>query len=53
MINKAPWQSHQWMHEQVPNSELFIFEEQEGGNHFMMVENPERFNQVVLDFIKK
>ncbi|WP_299491862.1 alpha/beta hydrolase [uncultured Shewanella sp.] len=48
-----PWQSHQWMHEQVPNSELFIFEEQQGGNHFMMVENPEQFNQVVLDFINK
>ncbi|WP_298773865.1 alpha/beta hydrolase [uncultured Shewanella sp.] len=48
-----PWQSHQWMHDQVPHSELFIFEEQQGGNHFMMVENPELFNQVVLDFINR
>lgn len=48
-----PWQSHQWMHEQVTGSELFVFDEEQGGNHFMMVENPELFNQVVLGFINK
>ncbi|MCL1127591.1 alpha/beta fold hydrolase [Shewanella surugensis] len=47
-----PWQSHQWMHEQVSGSKLFVFEEQQGGNHFMMVENPNLFNRIVLDFIK-
>jgi len=33
----------------VAGSQLEIFEE--GGTHFMFLEAPERFNQVVRDFL--
>ncbi len=46
-----PWQSHVWMQQLTPNSKLAIFEEKEGGNHFIFVENPDKFNKVVLDFL--
>lgn len=47
----SPWQAFEWMQQQVPDSQLVIFEKNEGGNHFMFVENPEKFNRIVLDFI--
>ena len=28
-----------------------IFEEEEGGNHFMFMENPEKFNRLVREFM--
>jgi len=28
-----------------------IFEAEEGGNHFMFMENPDKFNRIVRDFI--
>jgi pimeloyl-ACP methyl ester carboxylesterase len=28
------------------------FEESEGGNHFMFMENPEKFNRLAVNFIK-
>lgn len=48
-----PWESHQWMQQQVQGSELEVFEEKDGGNHFMFVENPHQFNQRVLRFLQK
>ncbi|HJO94803.1 MAG TPA: alpha/beta hydrolase [Victivallales bacterium] len=46
-----PWQSQIWIHEQIVNSKLKIFEKNEGGSHFMFIENPIKFNQVVSKFI--
>ncbi len=46
-----PWQSQVWIHQSIPNSELEIFEAAEGGGHFMFIENPEKFNQRVLEFL--
>ncbi|MCL9782119.1 alpha/beta hydrolase [Vibrio sp. S4M6] len=46
-----PWQSHQWMKEQVKGAKLEVFEEQDGGNHFMFVEQPDKFNAVVLSYL--
>jgi non-heme chloroperoxidase len=46
------WRSQQWMGTQIPNSRVEIFEESEGGNHFMFMENPEKFNRLVADFVK-
>jgi non-heme chloroperoxidase len=46
------WRSQQWMGTQIPNSRVEIFEESEGGNHFMFMENPEKFNRLVAEFIK-
>jgi len=47
-----PWQSHQWMHKQISNSALEIFSEKEGGNHFMFIENSEKFNTIVSKFLQ-
>ena len=45
------WRSQEWIHRQVAGSRLEIFEEAEGGNHFMFMENPERFNRLVDEFL--
>lgn len=46
-----PWQSQVWINQSIPNSELEIFEETEGGGHLMFIENPEKFNRRVLQFL--
>ena len=48
-----PWKSQVWINKSIPNSELEIFEETEGGGHFMFIENPEKFNQLVLEFLNQ
>ncbi len=45
------WRSQVWMGTQIPNSRVEIFEESEGGNHFMFMENPEKFNRLVREFM--
>lgn len=45
------WKSQVWIHDQIRGSQVEIFEESEGGNHFMFMENPEKFNRVVREFI--
>ncbi|MCP4328349.1 MAG: alpha/beta hydrolase [Alphaproteobacteria bacterium] len=47
----VPWQSQVWIHEQVAGSHLEIFEEAEGGGHFMFLENPAKFNAITAAFI--
>lgn len=43
--------SQQWIGSQIKGSRVEIFEEAEGGNHFMFVENPEKFNRIVKAFV--
>jgi non-heme chloroperoxidase len=50
-VSVVPWKSQVWIHNQVRGSRLEIFEETEGGNHFMFMENPDKFNRIVRDFI--
>ena len=45
------WRSQEWMHRQIAGSQLEIFEEEDGGSHFMFMENPERFNRLVDAFL--
>jgi non-heme chloroperoxidase len=45
------WRSQVWMGTQIPGSRVVIFEEAEGGNHFMFMENPEKFNHIVKEFM--
>ena len=45
------WQSQTWIHEQIAGSRLELFGEDEGGQHFMFMENPTKFNAVVGDFL--
>lgn len=48
-----PWTSQVWIHQSIPNSELEIFEAVDGGGHFTFIENPQKFNQRVLQFLSR
>ena len=50
-VSVVPWKSQVWINNQIKGSRLAIFEENEGGNHFMFMENPDKFNRLVRDFI--
>ena len=50
-VSVVPWQSQAWIAEQVPGARLEIFEEDEGGNHFMFIEGHDKFNDIVADFV--
>ncbi len=43
--------SQRWIAAQNPQAEVEIFEVGDGGSHFMFVENPERFNRRVREFL--
>lgn len=42
-----------WNHRQIIDSELVIFSREELGSHNLLLENPEKANQVILDFLQK
>jgi non-heme chloroperoxidase len=46
-----PWKSQQWIHRQIKGSQFEVFEESEGGQHFMFIENPEKFNRLVTEYL--
>ena len=50
-VSLIPWKSVVWIAKQIPGAQLEIFEENEGGSHFMFVENPTKFNQIVSTFV--
>jgi pimeloyl-ACP methyl ester carboxylesterase len=50
-VSVVPWRSQAWVAEQIPGARLEIFEEEEGGNHFMFIEDHEKFNDIVADFV--
>ncbi len=50
-VSAIPWKSVEWIARQIQGAQLEIFEEQEGGNHFMFIENPDKFNRIVNEFI--
>jgi len=45
------WKSQRWVSSQIKGSRVEIFEEAEGGNHFMFMENPTKFNAIVREFV--
>jgi non-heme chloroperoxidase len=45
------WKSVVWQAEQAKQGSYEIFEEDEGGAHFMFLENSTKFNQVVREFL--
>jgi len=47
----VPMTATKWASEQTPGARFELFGGDEGGNHFMFVENPNRFNRVVTDFL--
>jgi len=50
-VSVVPWKSQVWINSQIKGSRLEIFEESEGGNHFMFMESPDKFNRVVREFM--
>ncbi|MEO6021536.1 MAG: alpha/beta hydrolase [Burkholderiales bacterium] len=46
-----PLKSQEWIAKQIKGSKLEVFAAEEGGGHFMFLENPEKFNKVVMDFL--
>ena len=51
MASFVSWQSQTWIHEQIAGSRLELFGADEGGQHFMFMENPDKFNTVVAQFL--
>jgi len=47
----ATWKSQEWIHRQIKGSQLEVFEEAEGGQHFMFTENPEKFNRIIMKYL--
>jgi non-heme chloroperoxidase len=47
----APWKAQKWIHGQIKGSQLEVFEEAEGGQHFMFIENPEKFNRMIMKYL--
>ena len=43
--------SQEWIGAHMPQARVEIFAESEGGSHFMFLENPVKFNQLVREFI--
>lgn len=43
--------SQQWIARQIPGGRVEIFDEREGGSHFMFLENPTKFNRLVTEFL--
>lgn len=50
-VSAIPWKSVEWTSQQIKGAQLEIFEEDEGGSHFMFIENPSKFNRIVTAFI--
>ncbi len=50
-VSLVPWTSVQWAAAQTPGARVEIFEEADGGAHFMFVENAPKFNALLADFI--
>jgi pimeloyl-ACP methyl ester carboxylesterase len=45
------WKSQVWIGSQIRGSRVEIFEDEEGGSHFMFMENPTKFNRIVEEFM--
>lgn len=50
-VSCIPQKGVAWAAGQVKGSRLEIFEESEGGQHFMFIENPSKFNSILTEFI--
>ena len=43
--------SQEWIASKIPGAKLEIFEVEQGGSHFMFMENPAKFNKIALNFL--
>ncbi|KUI55893.1 AB hydrolase superfamily protein YdjP [Cytospora mali] len=49
----CPAEGVRWMGEQIPGAKVVTFSKEEGGSHFMFLENPARFNTLVEEFVNR
>ena len=47
----VPMTATKWAADNTPGSQFESFGPDEGGNHFMFIENPDRFNDIVARFL--
>ncbi|MGA2396131.1 MAG: alpha/beta hydrolase [Candidatus Lustribacter sp.] len=47
----VPFESQLWIRDQIKGARAEIFEADEGGSHFMFMENPKKFNDLIAEFI--
>ncbi|KAH6634912.1 Alpha/Beta hydrolase protein [Chaetomium sp. MPI-SDFR-AT-0129] len=52
-LSIAPPRGVEWIASQIPGAEHYTFSSEEKGSHFAFWENPDRFNAVVEDFLKR
>jgi non-heme chloroperoxidase len=50
-VSIIPWKSQERIHHQIKGSQFEVFEEAEGGQHFMFIENPEKFNRTIIKYL--
>jgi len=50
-VSIIPWKSQERIHHQIKGSQFEVFEETEGGQHFMFIENPEKFNRTIIKYL--
>lgn len=43
--------SQEWIASKIPGAKVEIFSAEEGGSHFMFMENAQKFNKIALDFL--
>ncbi|SER94010.1 Pimeloyl-ACP methyl ester carboxylesterase [Gracilibacillus ureilyticus] len=46
-------QSQQWLHSAIPNSTLYIYSEEEHGDHSLMEKNPVKFTSDLQEFLER
>ena len=49
----VPWESQQWIAQQIPHATCHIPQEPEGGYHFAFLERPDVFNALIEDFLAR
>jgi non-heme chloroperoxidase len=47
----VPWTAAEWIARKIPGARLEIFELDEGGSHLLALENPDKFNRLLREFI--
>lgn len=52
-LSAMNYKSMEWVGKVIKNSETCTLDENEKSSHFMAVENPEKFNSVLLNFLNK
>lgn len=50
-VSIVPWQSMEAMGKSIRDAQTVIFEVEDGGSHFMFLENPVKFNSLLRSFL--